>query len=95
MEGTEALPVDLASNAESLGAKVYRCESLSEFEEAIGSSRSDSGPVVLYVRNDRYVDVPGYDSWWDVPPAEVSTSAAVQEARADWEDKRKAERLYL
>ena len=51
--------------------------------------------TVIYVRNDRYESVPGYDSWWDVPPAEVSESVSVQEARRAWEAKRAEERTYL
>jgi len=27
---------------------------------------------LIYIRNDRYVNVPGYESWWDVQVAEVS-----------------------
>ena len=36
---------------------------------------------MIYVRNDRYVGVGGYDSWWDVPPAEVSEMESVRKAR--------------
>jgi 3D-(3,5/4)-trihydroxycyclohexane-1,2-dione acylhydrolase (decyclizing) len=50
---------------------------------------------VIYIRNDRYAGVGGYESWWDVPPAEVSQMPAVQKARADWEAKRKQERHFL
>jgi 3D-(3,5/4)-trihydroxycyclohexane-1,2-dione acylhydrolase (decyclizing) len=39
--------------------------------------------------------VPGYDSWWDVPPAEVSTSPEVQQKRAEWQQNRIRERDYL
>jgi 3D-(3,5/4)-trihydroxycyclohexane-1,2-dione acylhydrolase (decyclizing) len=39
--------------------------------------------------------VPGYESWWDVPPAEVSTMAGVQAARAEWAEMRAQERDYL
>jgi hypothetical protein len=45
--------------------------------------------------NDRYVGVPGYDTWWDVVVAEVSEMPTVQEARKEWEEKRAAERYFL
>jgi 3D-(3,5/4)-trihydroxycyclohexane-1,2-dione acylhydrolase (decyclizing) len=51
--------------------------------------------VVIYIQNDRMVGVPGYESWWDVPPAEVSKSETVQEARAAWAEMRVQEREYL
>jgi 3D-(3,5/4)-trihydroxycyclohexane-1,2-dione acylhydrolase (decyclizing) len=43
---------------------------------------------------DRYVSVPGYDSWWDVPVAEVSEMEAVRRARSEWEQMRAKERLF-
>jgi 3D-(3,5/4)-trihydroxycyclohexane-1,2-dione acylhydrolase (decyclizing) len=39
--------------------------------------------------------VPGYESWWDVPVAEVSEQPAVQGVRADYETARASERRYL
>ncbi|MCC6314377.1 MAG: hypothetical protein IT337_10230, partial [Thermomicrobiales bacterium] len=38
--------------------------------------------------------VPGFESWWDVPVAEVSGRAGVREARAGYIDKRTAERFF-
>ncbi len=51
--------------------------------------------TVIYIQNDRYVGVPGYESWWDVPVAEVSEMETVRDARAAWEAKRAEERYYL
>jgi 3D-(3,5/4)-trihydroxycyclohexane-1,2-dione acylhydrolase (decyclizing) len=39
--------------------------------------------------------VPGYESWWDVPIAEVSESAAVKGAREKYQDARKKERWFF
>ncbi len=39
--------------------------------------------------------VPDHVSWWDVPVAEVSESASVQEARRAWEAQRPEERTFL
>jgi len=50
---------------------------------------------VIYIQNDRYQSVPGYESWWDVQVAEVSTSPQVQTARAEWETMRAQERYFL
>ena len=41
-------------------------------------------PVVIVVEVDPSVAVPGYDSWWDVPVAEVSDSPRVREAYTDY-----------
>jgi len=44
---------------------------------------------------DRYEGVPGYESWWDVPIAEVSERPEVQRARKEYDSARTAERRHL
>jgi 3D-(3,5/4)-trihydroxycyclohexane-1,2-dione acylhydrolase (decyclizing) len=39
--------------------------------------------------------VPGYESWWDVPIAEVSERDTVKAARRDYEQARKKERFFF
>ncbi|MCY4411660.1 MAG: 3D-(3,5/4)-trihydroxycyclohexane-1,2-dione acylhydrolase (decyclizing) [Caldilineaceae bacterium] len=90
----EPLPVDLATNAESLGCHVIRCESVSDVVQALQDAKSVDRTTVIYVRNDRYLGVPGY-SWWDVPVAEVSELDSVNAAREEWEEQRTQERYYL
>ncbi len=95
--GAEAqtLPVDLAENARSLGACLFKCESYSDFVEALEAAKSTDRTTVIYIQNDRMVSVPGYESWWDVPVAEVSDMPAVNAARKEWEEMRAKERYYL
>ncbi|MBK9715291.1 MAG: 3D-(3,5/4)-trihydroxycyclohexane-1,2-dione acylhydrolase (decyclizing) [Kouleothrix sp.] len=89
------LPVDLAANAASLGAQVIRCQTYDDFVAALKAARSTSRTTVIYIQNDRLHSVPGYESWWDVPIAEVSESPSVQEKRAEWEAMRAKERSFL
>ena len=89
------LPVDLATNAESLGAHVFRCATYEDVVEAFEASKTIDKTTVVYVQTDRYEDVPGYEAWWDVPVAEVSTMKDVQTARGAWEEMRSQERDYL
>ena len=91
----EPLPVDLATNAESLGAHVFRCTTYDDFAGALEAARAIDHTTVLYIETDRYEDVPGYESWWDVPVAEVSEMPAVAEARAAWKTMRAKERDFL
>ena len=58
------------------------------------AKRSDR-TTVIHVRNDRYVACRGYESWWDVPVAEVSEMPSVREARKAWEEMRAKERHFL
>jgi 3D-(3,5/4)-trihydroxycyclohexane-1,2-dione acylhydrolase (decyclizing) len=89
------LPVDLAANAESLGAKVFRATTVAELRQALDRARGESGPVVVHIEVDRYEGVPSYESWWDVPVAEVSDDPQVRLARDEYERARAAQRQYL
>jgi 3D-(3,5/4)-trihydroxycyclohexane-1,2-dione acylhydrolase (decyclizing) len=89
------LPVDLAANAASLGARVIQCRTYAEFAEALHTARGIDCTTVIYVKNDRLDGVPGYDSWWDVPVAEVSESPTVKDARREWEANRVRERYFF
>ena len=91
----ETLPVDLAANARSLGAHALECKTYSEFVSALAEARTTERTTVVYIQNDRYEGVPGYESWWDVPMAEVSTMPKVQAARTEWEATRAKERYFL
>ena len=88
------LPVDLATNAESLGCHVIRCESVSDVVQALQDAKSVDRTTVIYVPDDRYLGVDGY-SWWDVPVAEVSELDSVNAAREEWEEMRTQERYYI
>ena len=91
----EPLPIDLAANAESLGARVLRARTIADVREALAEARAASGPVVVHVEVDRYEGVPSYDSWWDVPVAEVAADESVREARAEYERARRSQRQYV
>ena len=94
-EDVQELPVDLAANARSLGAYVIECETYADFVAALEAVRTTERTSVIYIQNDRYLSVPGYESWWDVPIAEVSTNPQIQSARTEWEIMRTQERYFL
>jgi len=89
------LPVDFAANARSLGAHVIEAHDLASLQAALAEARTIERTTVIVVEVDREQRVPGYESWWDVPVAEVSESAAVQAARRDYEQQRARERYFL
>jgi 3D-(3,5/4)-trihydroxycyclohexane-1,2-dione acylhydrolase (decyclizing) len=82
------LPIDLAANAESFGAKVIRCGTIDELRSGLEAAKGEDSTVVLAIEVDRYEGVPGYESWWDVPVAEVSEVDAVKTARRGYEQAR-------
>jgi 3D-(3,5/4)-trihydroxycyclohexane-1,2-dione acylhydrolase (decyclizing) len=89
------LPVDLAANAESLGARVIRCAGVDDLRAGLAEAKQEAGTVVLYIEVDRYAGVPDYESWWDVPVAEVSAVESVRAAREAYEDARARERPHV
>lgn len=91
----ELLPVDLAANARSVGAQVFECHSVNDVSMALVKSRGTERTVVIHVRNDRYLGVDNYETWWDVPVAEVSDSDTVNAAREEWSQMRERERYFL
>ncbi len=94
-EDVETLPVDLAMNARSMGAKVIECTTYDDFTAALEKAKQADHTTVIVIEDDRYVSVPNYESWWDVPVAEVSEMENVQKAREEWEEMRAKERYFL
>jgi 3D-(3,5/4)-trihydroxycyclohexane-1,2-dione acylhydrolase (decyclizing) len=89
------LNVDFALNARSLGAHVIAAQNLLELKQALAEARQQPRTTVIVVETDREQRVGGYESWWDVPVAEVSASASVQAARAQYEQSVVKERHHL
>jgi 3D-(3,5/4)-trihydroxycyclohexane-1,2-dione acylhydrolase (decyclizing) len=96
------LPVDLAANAESLGARVIRIEpgghAISDLEAAIGKAKAepeDSGPIVIHVESDPLLDAPSSESWWDVPVAQTSELSSTREAFKTYTEHKSRQRPYL
>lgn len=94
-ESGETLPVDLAANAEALGAQVIRTQNVAELKDALGEAKDVDRTVVIYVPVDRYEGVPDYESFWDVPVAEVSEMETVVAAREEYAENKQAERRYI
>jgi 3D-(3,5/4)-trihydroxycyclohexane-1,2-dione acylhydrolase (decyclizing) len=91
----DLLPVDLAQNAASLGAVTTKACTRDAIKTALQSARASDRTTAIVIPVDREQRVSGYESWWDVPVAEVSTLDTVQTARREYERARRAERDYL
>jgi 3D-(3,5/4)-trihydroxycyclohexane-1,2-dione acylhydrolase (decyclizing) len=91
----EILPVDFVANAASLGAHAVRARTHEELVAALAAGRSLKQTNVVVIETAYDDRVPGYESWWDVPIAEVSERPAVQEARKSYEKAREKERFFF
>jgi len=88
----DVLPVDLAANAASLGARVLRADSIADVREALRVAREGTVTTVVHIQTDPLVPAPDSGGWWDVPVAEVAALAPTLAARAEYERSRPVQR---
>jgi 3D-(3,5/4)-trihydroxycyclohexane-1,2-dione acylhydrolase (decyclizing) len=91
----DTLPVDLAANAESLGAEVIRVRTIAEFREAIARSRAATRTTAIHIETDPLAPVPDSGSWWDVPVSEVARLDSTQQARKTYESHKRDQRPLI
>jgi 3D-(3,5/4)-trihydroxycyclohexane-1,2-dione acylhydrolase (decyclizing) len=91
----EPLPVDLAANARSLGAHVIVARTIADLRQALMEAKAQTRTTVITIQTDPEQRVGGYESWWDVPVAAVSTMPTVQAAYEAYVEARQKERYYL
>ena len=89
------LPVDLGKNAESLGAHLFRADTVEELIDALKEAKKIDRTTVIYIKTDIYRTVKGYHAWWEVPIAEVSSLEEVKRARKEYEENKKRQKYYL
>jgi 3D-(3,5/4)-trihydroxycyclohexane-1,2-dione acylhydrolase (decyclizing) len=91
----DTLPVDLAANAESLGADVIRVKSIDEFRDALATARASARTTAVHIETDMFAPVPSSQSWWDVPVSEVAQLDSTQKARETYEKHKSEQRPFL
>lgn len=90
----KVLPVDLADNAKSLGAVVFRTNTIEEFKHALKKSKQEHSTTVIYIESDPGKRVDGY-TWWEVPLAQVAAAASVRESFEQLKSNKKKQRHHL
>ncbi len=89
------LPVDLAANAASLGAKVLRATTIGEFSAALVAAKAADSTTVIHVETDPSASTLSSQSWWDVPVAEVAELETTIKARGRYEHAKLAQRPFF
>ena len=79
------VPVDFKKHAESMGALAFYARTEDEIRAALAAARVADRITVIHVAVSPDKRAPGYEGWWDVPPAEVSTHPSVNAARDRYE----------
>jgi 3D-(3,5/4)-trihydroxycyclohexane-1,2-dione acylhydrolase (decyclizing) len=91
----EVIELDLTANAASLGAWAVRARTRDELMNALSEARGIDRTAVLVIETDINERVPGFESWWDVPIAEISKLKSVGAARAAYEEAKHKERYFF
>ena len=90
----EVIVTDYAKIAEGYGCKAYRVANEEELYAALEDSKKQTVPCLFDIKVAHKSMSDGYDSWWRVGVAEVSTSATVQKAYEDMKENIEKARLY-
>ena len=79
------VPVDFRAHAEAMGATALAARNADELQRSLQLARTGEGVSVVVVTVDPERRVPGFESWWDVPIAEISGQDAVRKAREEYD----------
>lgn len=82
LDGPE-IPLDFAANAAAYGLKTYSIHTEEELKAALQDALTQDRPVLYDIKVLHGSMTPGYESWWRVGVAEVSTQPRVQKAYED------------
>ena len=91
----DILPVDLTANAKSLGANVIEVTTPQSLKAALQDARESDRTTVVKIDVDYDARVPQYESWWDVPVAEVSDVDTAKLAYQEYKEAKQKERYFL
>jgi len=91
----EVLPVDLATNASSLGADVLHATSVDDFRNAMEKAKAAPRTTVVHVETDLYGPNPPGHGWWDVPVSQTSALDSTRAAYETYAAHKLAQRHYL
>ena len=75
--------------------RVGRHDEIDELDEALAETRHETRTTVIVIEVDKAEGVPDYESWWDVPVAEVSEMESVRKVRREYDRAIKDERIFL
>ncbi|MCR5278192.1 MAG: 3D-(3,5/4)-trihydroxycyclohexane-1,2-dione acylhydrolase (decyclizing) [Lachnospiraceae bacterium] len=88
------IPIDYAKVAAGYGCKTYTVHTLEELKRALRGARRSKVSTLIDIKALPKTMTDGYDSWWNVGAAEVTSSKAGQEAYKKVIDNREKARKY-
>lgn len=86
--------IDFAANAKSLGAKSYTARTLDELHDALAKAKEETVSTLIDIKVLPGTCTEGFESWWHLGVAEVSTSEKVEKAHNEMEANKAKARKY-
>lgn len=84
----DAPAVDFVAHASALGADAKPAANLQELADALAEAHRSKKTSVIVIETDAMKTTAAGGAWWDVPVAEVSASATVRKAYANYQKAR-------
>ncbi len=85
--------IDFTAHAASMGAHAVKVTTIAELEAALTAAKGAKIPQVIVIDTDPWPGTEAGGTWWDVGVPQVSPRAEVNQARANYEEKQKDQRL--
>ena len=85
--------IDFVAHAKSLGAEAEKVTNIEELEAAIGRAKSSPTTYAIIIETDPALTTEEGGAWWDVAVPELSTRAAVVEARKHYERQKSQQKI--
>ncbi len=85
--------IDFTAHAASMGAHAVKVTTVAELEAALTAAKGSTIPQVIVIDTDPWPGTEAGGTWWDVGVPQVSVRAEVNQARANYEEKQKDQRL--
>ena len=85
--------IDFAAHAASMGAAARKVGSIAELESALAETAGTDRTTVIVIDTDPLITTEAGGHWWDVAVPEVSDRPEVREARAEYVEAAKAQRV--
>lgn len=85
--------IDFTAHAAAMGAHAVKVTTVAELEAALTAAKGATIPQVIVIDTDPWPGTEAGGTWWDVGVPAVSPRAEVNQARANYEEKQKDQRL--
>jgi len=94
VQGPDGAPaIDFAAHARALGAEAEHVHGIAELEQALVRARAAKHTYLIAIDTDHRRTTEAGGCWWEVAVPEVSSRAAVRQARHDYEIKKQQQRI--